>query len=181
MVPCRDRATATRRRPRTASSRRLQPEPPPPPPYLYSILSIPPNPPPNDPIKPYHTQSPVPNTHNRWQFAHMSCLVPRGLVIIPAVTPRGMVPPQGDTRLRRVGKRDDDSSHFLFHICADALKGPCCGASSNDRWRSRLARRLRATRLKSSKSPKPASITASRCSRSLARKHCALSALKVAN
>eukprot|EP00964_Phaeocystis_antarctica_P048097 scaffold27847_cov65-Phaeocystis_antarctica.AAC.1 len=42
-------------------------------------------------------------------------------------------------------------------------------------------RRLRATRLKSSKSPKPASITASRCSRSLARKHCALPASKVAN
>ena len=40
----------------------------------------------------------------------------------------------------------------------------------------RLAKRLRATRLKSSKSPKPVSITASRCSRSLARKHRALPA-----
>ena len=148
---------------------------------VFNFTNTHPNPPPNDPIKPYHTQSPIPNTHNRRQFAHMSCLVPRGLVIIPAVTPRGMVPPQGDTRLRRVGKRDDDSSHFLFHICADALKGPCCGASSNDRWRSRLARRLRATRLKSSKSQKPASITASRCSRSLARKQRALPASKAAN
>eukprot|EP00964_Phaeocystis_antarctica_P035517 scaffold20284_cov74-Phaeocystis_antarctica.AAC.1 len=44
-----------------------------------------------------------------------------------------------------------------------------------------FVRRLRATRLKSSKSPKLASITASRCSRSLARKHCALPASKVAN
>ena len=36
-------------------------------------------------------------------------------------------------------------------------------------------------RLKPSKSPKPASITASRCSRSLAKKHCASPASKVAN
>ena len=36
-------------------------------------------------------------------------------------------------------------------------------------------------RLKSSKSPKPASITARRCSRSFVRKHCALTASKVAN
>eukprot|EP00964_Phaeocystis_antarctica_P066786 scaffold40422_cov72-Phaeocystis_antarctica.AAC.3 len=47
--------------------------------------------------------------------------------------------------------------------------------------RRRLPRMLRAAQLKSWKSPKPASITASRCSRSLARKHCALPASKVAN
>eukprot|EP00964_Phaeocystis_antarctica_P040253 scaffold23007_cov60-Phaeocystis_antarctica.AAC.11 len=60
----------------------------------------------------------------------------------------------------------------------------CCVASvatGNDRLRRRLARMLRAARLKSWKSPKPASITASRCSRSLARKHRALPASKVAN
>eukprot|EP00964_Phaeocystis_antarctica_P057645 scaffold34126_cov87-Phaeocystis_antarctica.AAC.1 len=61
---------------------------------------------------------------------------------------------------------------------------------SNDRLRRllntacesiRLAKRLRATRLKSWKSPKLASITASRRSRSLARKHRALPASKAAN
>eukprot|EP00964_Phaeocystis_antarctica_P020467 scaffold11315_cov63-Phaeocystis_antarctica.AAC.4 len=57
------------------------------------------------------------------------------------------------------------------------LRRECNDASS----RRRLAKRLRATRLKSWKSPKPASITASRCSRSLARKHRALPASKDAN